>query len=227
MARVRMFVSRLLSRFSRRPFDADLDDEIRFHLQMEVERHLRRGLSPGEARREAYRSLGGVQMTRDAYRDQRGLPFLDTALQDVRFGVRLLGRNRAFTAVAVATLALAIGANTAIFSVVHGVLLDPLPFDGAGRIVTVWEDFSAQGGPEQEWIEVPNFFEWKAETDLFETMVAFGFSSANLTGRGEAQRLVQLGVSHDFFETFAVAPALGRDFGPADDDPGAPPVAII
>lgn len=166
-------------------------------------------------------------MTTEASREQKNVPFIEALLQDVRYARRILVKQRGFSAVAILTLALGIGANTAIFSVVNGVLLAPLPFDGSDRIVTVWENFSAQGGPAQEWIEIPNFLEWKAESDLFETMVAYGGGVANLTGRGAPRRLSQLAVSYDFFRTFATAPVLGRDFLPADDQPGAPPVVIV
>ncbi|MEZ5316898.1 MAG: ABC transporter permease [Vicinamibacterales bacterium] len=227
MTPLRVLVRRLLGRLGRRRWESELDEELRFHLQMEIDRHRARGLDLEDARQAALRGFGGVDVTKDAYRDQRGLPFVDTLIQDLRYALRLLVRHRAFSLVAVVTLALGIGANTAIFSVVHGVLLEPLPFDGASRIVTVWQDFSAQGGPEQEWIEIPNFVEWRGESDLFETMVAYGSRAANLTGRGDPQRLAALAVSDGFFRTFAVSPAVGRDFTAADDRPGAAPVAIL
>lgn len=227
MTSIRVLLARLAARFRRRRWEADLDDELRFHVEMEIDRQVARGLARREARREALRAFGGLDVTKEAYREQKSLPFFEALVQDVRYAMRLFVSHRAFSVVAVVTLALGIGANTAIFSVVNGVLLEPLPFAGSDRIVTVWEDFSAQGGPEQEWIEIPNLFEWKAETDLFETMVAYGGGAANLTGRGEPQRVSQLAVSHDFFATFAVAPALGRDFTPTDDAPGAAAVTIL
>lgn len=227
MTFLRVLARRLLSPFRRNRWESDLDDELQFHLQMETEHHVAQGLAPRDARRAALKHFGGVDVTKDSYRDQHGLPWLETLARDVRFGLRLLGRHKGFTAVAVLTLALGIGANTAIFSVVNGVLLKPLPFDGSDRIVTVWENFTAQGGPVQEWIEVPNFYEWQKATDLFETMVAYTFGSMILTDAGEPQRLTAGVVSSGFFATFATAPAMGRDFSPADDAPGAAPVTIL
>lgn len=227
MTGFRVFWRRLRGRAQRDRWEADLDDELRFHIQMEIERHEQAGLSAAEARRQALRGIGGVDVTKEAYRDQKQLPFIEMFVQDVRFALRMLVKDRAFTAVAVLTLALGIGANTAIFSVVNGVLLKPLPFDGADRIVTVWEDYSALDGPSQEWVEIPNLLEWKAETGLFDTLVVYSGLVANLTGRGEPQRLNLQGVSADFFRTFAVAPQLGRDFSEADDQPGAPGVMVL
>jgi putative ABC transport system permease protein len=222
-----VLLRRLLSPFGRRRWRADLDDELRFHLEMERDRLAAQGLSPEAAHHAARRALGGLERARQGYRDQKGLPVLEMLWQDLRYSLRLLVKDRAFSIVAVATLALGIGANTAIFSVVHGVVLEPLPFPHSDRIVTVWENFSAQGGPEQEWIEVPNFFEWRAQDGLFDTLSAFGFGVVNLTGRGEAQRLTRAVVSADFFDTFGVVPVVGRGFTPDDDRPGAPPVTVL
>jgi hypothetical protein len=153
MTPLRVLFRRLLSRFRRDRWESDLDDELQFHLQMETDRHLERGLSPREAHQAALKHFGGVDVTKETYRDQHGLPWLETLLRDARFGVRLLARHKAFTAVAVLTLALGIGANTAIFSVVNGVLLKPLPFEGSERIVTVWENCLTYLQPcaEQAW----------------------------------------------------------------------------
>ncbi|HSR53643.1 MAG TPA: ABC transporter permease [Acidobacteriota bacterium] len=125
------------------------------------------------------------------------------------------------------TLALGIGANSAIFSLVDGILLKPLPFPDSDRIVTLWEDFSRRDGPEQEWIEVPNFFHWKERSDSFEAMAAWGFQPGNLMLQGQAERLLVGAVSWDYFRAFGVEPQQGRDFRPEDDLPGAEPVLIL
>ena len=152
---------------------------------------------------------------------------LDSILQDFRYSLRSIVRQPMFSLLVILTLGLGVGANSAIFSVVNGTLLTPLPYPGSERIVTLWEDFSTQGGPSQEWIEVPNFFEWKEHSRSFETMSAYGFNQVNLILGDEAEVVTGAGVSHDFFRTFGVELALGREFSPEEDSPGAEPVVIL
>src|SRR5215467_8246295 len=138
MRRLREWILRFGGLFNKRRTDRELDDEIESHVEMHIEDNVRLGMAPEEARREAMIKLGGVESTKEAYRDQRGLPVLETLWQDIRHGARISRKNAASTSVAVLTLALGIGANTAIFSLIHAALLRELPFSEAGQLAVAW-----------------------------------------------------------------------------------------
>src|ERR1043166_8375838 len=137
MRRLRERTLRFGCLFNKRRKDGELDDEIESHLQLHIEDNLRLGMSAEEARRQAMIKLGGIESTKEAYRDQRGLPWIETFWQDVKFGARMLGKNPGFTSVAVLTIGLAIGANTVIFSLIDAVLLKSLPVKQPEQLVTV------------------------------------------------------------------------------------------
>src|SRR5437867_11628157 len=224
MRRLREWIVRFGGLFNKQRKDRELDDEIESHLQMHIEDNVRSGMTPEEARRQALIKLGGIESTKEAYRDQRGLPVLETLWQDVRYGARMLRKNPGFTAVAVLTLALGIGANTAIFSVVDAVLLRPLAYPDSGQLVWLSErgpDWS--GGP----ISYPNFTDWRNQQSVFER---FGICSGNnftLTGAGEPVRLAGALMSADVFVALRAEPETGRVFREDEEKPGAPPVAVI
>ena len=203
----------------------DIDREMRSHVELQTEANMRAGMSPAEAREQAHRSFGNLNKAVDAAYDVKGGGLFETLLQDVRYGARMLGKHKAFSAVAVVTLALGIGANTAIFSVVNELLLRPLPYRDAERVVMLWE--VTPEGRHQNTTSRANFRAWRDQNASFERMAAFTDQRFNLTGTGEPEELsVQFGTP-ELFRVLGVEPLLGRTFSPDDDGPGKPPVAIL
>ena len=152
---------------------------------------------------------------------------MQTTLQDLRYALRVLSRTPGFTAVALLTLALGIGANTAIFTVVNALVLRPLPYGEPNRLVMVWQDWRARGGPQDEWASPGNFADWRTKKDLFEDVAAIGGWRPTLTGGTEPEPVPGEQVAHEYFRILGVAPALGRDFRTEDDVPNAPRVALL
>ena len=146
---------------------------------------------------------------------------------DLRFALRSLAKSPAFALTVVVTLALAVGATTAVYSAVHGILLSPLPFPAADELVTVWEDRSARGGPESEWTGRSNFRDWQRRSHAFSSLTALLGFAADLGDAGRPERLNGAAVSHEYFSTLGVQPALGRDFRAAEETPGNEYVAIL
>jgi len=223
---MRVVVARCRGLFWRRGVEANLNEELDTHVAMLVEENLRRGMSPDDARYAALRSFGGLEQAKEEYREQGGLPMLETLAEDLRYGFRQLRRNAGFTLVAILTLALGIGANTAIFSAVYAVLLKPLPFRNAGQLVRVFEanDRAGISGTGCSYLE---FREWQRQNHVFSGMAAVAGHELNLTGRGEPM-VVRVGdVTSEFFSVLGVKPMLGRAFVAADDQPGAAPVVVL
>ena len=152
---------------------------------------------------------------------------MNTFVQDLRYALRLLIKSPSFTIVALSTLALGIAANAAIFSIVHALLLRPLPYPDSERLVMLWQDLRARGGPEDEWLAPAHFFDWRSRATSLESSAIFRGSSPSLTGTGEPEQLRGWAVTADFFRMLGVTPALGRDFRAEDDQPNAPATAII
>jgi putative ABC transport system permease protein len=152
---------------------------------------------------------------------------MHTLLLDLRFAGRLLARSPTFTVVALATLAIGIAANAVLFSVVNALLLRPLPYADSERLVMLWQDLRARGGPENEWLAPAHFFDWRSRARSLEAAAVFRTAAPSLTGDGEPEQLQGWAVSADFFRVLSVGPALGRDFTADDDRPGAPRTAIV
>jgi predicted permease len=216
-------LERIQSWFRKQQVHGNLEDELRFHLEKEVELNIARGMSADEARRKALIALGGVQQTREKVRELHRTHFFETLAQDARYALRLLRKSPAFTTVAVFTLALGSGANTAIFTVVHSVLLQPLRYPQADRILYLGEWHKANP---QLSISYLNFKDWQAQNHVFERMGAVQPQSFVLAGE-RPELLPGRCVSEGFFPTLGVQPMLGRVFFPADDQPGAARVALI
>jgi predicted permease len=222
---LRVLLWRMGGMFFHRRREQELAEEIGSHLEMQIEENLRRGMSREEARLAALRQFGGVEQMKEVYRDRRGLPVVETTFQDLRYGLRMLGKNPGFTLIAVLTLALGIGANTAIFSIVNAVLLRPFPYQAPERLVSVQERYSA---PRGITVSYPNFVDWRAQNTAFTSIAAVrGNESFNFTGMSEPERLQGRLVSAEFFSTLGIKPLLGRDFLAEDDRSGATPAVIL
>lgn len=204
--------------------DHELNEELRAHVDLLTERKLREGLNAEQARRAALLEVGGIEQVKERVREVRtGRPLEDLA-QDLRYALRGLRNHRGFTAVAVLTLALGIGANTAIFTVINTVLLTPLPYEQPDQLVVLVETVSER----PVGVSYPNFVDWRNQTTALENVAAVRTrESFNLTGAGESERLAGRLVSANFLATLGVKPIRGRDFLAEEDQPGAKPVVII
>src|SRR5580700_10662766 len=205
--------------------DRELEEELRFHLQEEARLRMDRGQSPANARLWARRDFGNLTRTKEVTREMWTWSALDRAAQDIRYAARIFGKNPAFTALALASLTLGIGATTAIFSVVNSVLLRPLPFRDPGQLVMVWERPPETG--HNNVVQTQNFLDWRARNRSFENMAAVFQISTNLEGQGEAVQVPSLRVTAGFFEILGVPPLVGRTMRPEDTVVEAPCVTVL
>src|ERR671914_908147 len=209
-----------------RGIEREMDDEMRFHVEMEAADLVARGVAPDDARRRALVSFGGVQRYKDEGRDARGVGPLEDFLRDVRYGARSLRRRPGFSAVVVLTLAVGIGGTTAIFGAVHGVLLAPLPYRDPERIITVWTNDRIEGDEKQD-VAPGNFVDWRERQRSFATFASANPYSMDYLGPDGPEHLGTWLVSEGFFETFGVRPILGRTFTPDEYAAGRNRVAVI
>ncbi|HVT61159.1 MAG TPA: ABC transporter permease [Thermoanaerobaculia bacterium] len=210
--------------FRRRAVEAELDDELRFHREREIEKHLRAGRTHQQAVRLTRLAFGGLDQVKESCREARGVEPIETLLRDLAFGLRMLRGNPGFSVIAVLTLAIGIGANTALFSVVNGVLLKPLPFPHPEQLVGLHESKPnfATGS-----ISYPNFRDWQQANRTFSAIAITRGTGYSLTGRGDAEQLRALAVSSDFFSLLGVKPLLGRSFARGEDEIGAAPSVLV
>jgi predicted permease len=192
--------------------DRELVEELDAHLQMHIDDNIRSGMSPDDARRHALLKLGGIEQTKEEYRDRRGVPTLDTALKDVRFALRLMRRRPGFSSVVLVTLAIGIGANTAMFSVVNTLLLRPLPYTDPTRLLLI--ETVGETSRRPELTAPPDFYAYRANNRTLDRLEAFYTRPFNLTGGHDPERVPTLIVSPGFFSALGTPPALGRGFVP-------------
>ena len=197
MTRLRAGLRRLAGLLHGGERDRELDLELESHLQMHIDDNVRAGMTVEEARRHARLKLGGVEQTKEQYRDRRGLPWLETAWKDVRFALRLMARSPGFTAVVLVTLAIGIGANTVMFSLVNTLLLRPLPYADAGQLLSI-ETVNVRGGA-TALTSPPDFYVYRAKNRTLDHLDAFYVRPFNLTGRPDPERVSTLIVSPGFF----------------------------
>jgi len=213
--------------FRKRSLEEELNDELRAHIEMLIEENVRRGMSPEEARFAALREIGGVEQTKEAYREQRGLIMFATLWQDIRYGVRTLAKSPGFTAVAVLTLALGIGANTAIFSLIDAVLLRTLPVEKPDELVQVYRYDPSWGGLAGQSLTNPLWEQVRDQQDVFSGVFAWGDDQFDLARGGAVHLANGLWVSGNFFGTLRLRPAAGRLIAASDDQRGCPAVAVL
>ncbi|MFZ0884031.1 MAG: ABC transporter permease, partial [Candidatus Acidiferrales bacterium] len=212
-------------RWTHKKWEQELDDELRFHVERQTAENITAGLAPDEARRQAVLQLGAAEGVKEDCREQRRGFWLETLWADVRYGLRMLRKAPGFTTIAILTLALGIGANTAIFSVVQGVVLAPLPYREPDRLVMVLE--SNQRFPEDA-ISYPNFLDWQRTARSFQQMTAVTLHEGfDLSSPGTPEHLDGHRISAGYFSTLGVDLSLGREFSRQEDRCGGAPVAII
>jgi predicted permease len=208
----------------RRRMMADLEQDIRHHIAIETQENIERGMPPDEARASALRKFGNVTRVKEETREVWSFTWFEQFLADLRFGIRALWNHPSFAIVAVLTLALGIGANTAIFSVVEGVVLAALPYPEPDRLVMVWE---SRPTLKQLGISYPDFQDWQRGARSFEQMAALTWRSYDLTGPGTSEHLAGMEVSSGFFAILGVKPVLGHEFSPSEDRPNEARTVVI
>ena len=215
---------RLRSLFRRKAAETELDDELRFHFERQVQKYEGSGLGREEAVLRARFDFGGIDQVKEECREARGVHFMEELLQDIRYGLRMLRNSPGFTLVALLTLALGIGANTSIFSVVYGLLLRPLPYQDSDRLIVLNETT-----PKVGWVSVsyPNFLDWRSSSHAFSPMTAVASVDYNLAAVSQPESISGEAVSTDFLSMLGVHPLFGRDFDPSEEKAGTTPVVLL
>jgi hypothetical protein len=221
-----------MSLFRRIRTESEMEDELDLHIRNRADALERSGLPSAEALRRARLEFGGYQRFKEECREAMGSRFFEALMQDISFGFRMLRKSPGFTAVAALTLALGIGANTAVFSVVYAALLRPLPYAQPGRLIAMGEvrDQKASTLDSQAPyfnVSYPDFLDWKRQTKAFQSLAGVGSDAFMLHGAAGAQLILAAEVTPNFFATLGVKPFLGRDFAAGEDLPSGPTVVIL
>lgn len=223
---LRTIQARFYSLFRREKLDAEMDEEIRSHIELQARANLAAGMNPKQARLAAIHQFGSTESIKEFCREQRGWPWLDELLQDLRFGTRMLAKNKAMSLVIILTLGLGIGANTAIFSVIDSVLLRPLPYHDPARLVAVSES-NLKRGYRQIVVAPGNLRDWCEQNSVFEQLGGQIYTSLTLSGVETPQHLQAAWTTPNFFSIFGVPPFLGRTFGAGDKPPAGHRVVVL
>jgi predicted permease len=226
MAHLRRIIAKFRSLLINKRTEDDLAREVASHLTLLADDFERRGMSPEEARVAARRAYGGVEQAKQAHREERTYLWIEHAMQDLRYTLRTLSKSPGFTLTAVLTLALGIGATTAIFSLVNTVLLRPLPFPEQDQLMWLSQQDHSLPGVAAESLSYPDYFDWRAQNHTFSGIASYLGGRVSLQGNGDSQLLDAQEVSSNFFQLLGVAPMLGRDFRWEDEKPGSRTVML-
>jgi putative ABC transport system permease protein len=218
------FIFRVRSLFRTQAVESELDDELRFHFEHQREKYMQSGLTSDEALRRVRLDFGGMDQVKEECREARGVSVMETLWQDIRYALRTLGKAPGFTSVAVLTLALGIGANTAIFSIVDGVLLRPLPYRDPARLIALNETTPKVGTVS---VSYPDFLDWRAQSRSFSEMAAVYGVGFNLAGINQPENISGEAVSTNFLSLLGVRPLIGRDFDASEEKAGSAPVVLL
>jgi len=226
MNRLRGLLMRFGGLFSRERRDRELAAELECHLEIHIADNLRAGMTPKEARRQALLKLGGVEQTKESYRQRRGLPSFERFVRNVRFGLRMLWRNPGFSTVAILTLALGIGANSAVFSAIDAILLRPLPFPNGDELMQI-SQYDPKIKTMQSFVAPVRLEDWKRMNSTFQELSGYYLEDLSEVSGSLPEKLTQALVAPRFLRVWGIAPALGRDFNPAEEHFGGPNAALI
>lgn len=218
------WLRRLLGTFRKEKIERELDEELRAHIEMRACDNIAAGMAPPEARYDAQKRFGNSTLLKEDAREADMIAWLDSLAGDFRYAVRILRKNPGFTSVAILTLALGIGCNTAFFSIVNGVLLNPLPHPHPEQLVTLGE---SKPNFTNGSISYPNFVDWQKDNHAFSAMAVARWYGFTLTGLGDAEQLTAKLISSDYFTVLGANPVIGRSFISGEDKIGAAPIALI